>query len=70
MHFLQNQFSDVNHIWQKWSFDDSRSVQFMCFMTSDHFVWLPWQHEIKKKKKKRFFFLNDNSAKTIEAVWL
>ena len=32
----------------------------MCFMTSDDFTWLPWQHYIKKKMN----FLNDSSSKT------
>ena len=26
------------------------STQFVCFMTSGHFLWLPWQHSILKKE--------------------
>ena len=41
------------------------STQFVCFMTSDQFIGLPWQ----SKNLENDFFLNDTSSKTtIKAV--
>ena len=63
LHFLHNQWNDVNHIWQLWSLDD-------CLPSL--YVWWPvailfgCHGNIKFKKKN----LNDNSAKTTEVVRL
>ena len=51
----------MNHIWHLWSFDDC--LPSLCFMTSDHFVWVPWQHWLKKTKD---FFLKISSSKPLK----
>ena len=65
--FFHNQWKDVNHIWQLWSFDDV--YPFYVIYDQWPFCLVAVAKLFKKKKKKRNI-LKDNTSKTTEAVGL
>ena len=64
LYFVFNQWMDVNHIWQLWTFDDCLPSLYVLWLVT---ILFDYHGNIKLKKKKIFF--NDN-FKTTEAVWL
>ena len=63
--FLHNQWSDVNHIWQLWLFDNCQCS--ICVLWP---VAILFGCHGNFKFLKRDFFLNDKSFNTTDAVWL
>ena len=70
LHFLHNQWSDVNHNWQLWSLDDclrSLSVSWPVAILFGFHGNIKFKNN---KKKKTILFFNDYSSKTTEAIGL